>query len=474
MHFFRQFQRLPKEWLHRLGMGLAAAMVGIILSTILNRPVVAQFLPQAGGATTIQNRSSQAFTQPAPNLDDVWEDRHAAGDLAFEAAFVTPPANVNPGLGPLFNSSSCVGCHINNGRGLQEKGQRVVRVSQFADNESADESLALPSDHTYTLEAVAATANTPPVPGLGTQVQEQGIYGHPPEGTIEVTWQERPGHYADGTPYSLRSPQFNLTRRDGKSMTDAIAISNRIPLPVFGLGLLEAVPEADILALADADDRDDDDISGRPNYVWNVVEQADTLGRFGWKANAPTLLQQTASAYANDMGVSNPLFPDADGNQDIDEDILELATIYVQTLAVPRRIALDDPQVMQGERLFDDANCAACHTAELHTGSHDIPALVNQTIHAYTDLLLHDMGPDLADHRPDFQASGSEWRTTPLWGVGLAQTVLPYSGYLHDGRARSLEEAILWHGGEAEASKEAFQQMSADNRDALIQFLRSL
>lgn len=483
MHFFSHVQRLPKEWLHRLGIGLAAAMMGVVLSTMLHQPVDAQFLPQAGGATTIQNRSSQAFAQPAPNLNDVWGDRHAAGDLAFEAVFVTPPAHVNPGLGPLFNSSSCVNCHINNGRGFPEKGQRVVRVSQITDDELAnsdlansdlasDSALALPDDYIYALEAVAATANTPPVPGLGTQVQEQGVYGH--EGTVEVTWQEHSGHYVDGTPYSLRSPHLTLTRRDGTPMTDAIAISNRIPLPVFGLGLLEAVPEGDILALADPDDHDDDGISGRPNYVWNVVEQADTLGRFGWKANAPTLLQQTASAYANDMGVSNPLFPDPDGNQDIDEDILELATIYVQTLAVPRRTALDDPQVKQGEQLFDDANCAACHTAELHTGSHDIPALVNQTIYPYTDLLLHDMGPDLADHRPDFQASGSEWRTTPLWGLGLAQTVLPYSGYLHDGRARSLEEAILWHGGEADASKEAFQQMNADDRAALIQFLRSL
>jgi CxxC motif-containing protein (DUF1111 family) len=240
------------------------------------------------------------------------------------------------------------------------------------------------------------------------------------------------------------------------------------------LGLIEAVPEADILALADPEDRDGNGISGRPNYVWNVQQQADTLGRFGWKANQPTLLQQTASAYANDMGVSNPLFPDHDGNQDIDDEIVELATLYVQTLAVPGRTALDNPQVQRGERLFTQANCTACHIPQLRTGSHEIPALANQTIHPYTDILLHDMGPELADHRPDFQASGNEWRTTPLWGLGLVQTVLPYSGYLHDGRARSLEEAILWHGGEAEASKEVFRQMNPDDRSALIQFLKSL
>lgn len=458
-------------WLVRLSAGLSAAIAGAVLSALLHTPVVAQTSPQAGGATTIQNRSSQAYTQPAPNLNDFWDERHAAGDLAFEAAFVTPPANVNAGLGPLFNSNSCVSCHINNGRGLPEKGQRIVRVSLLSEE---DKTLSLPPNHLYTPEAVAATANTPPVPGLGTQIQEQGVYGYPPEATVEVTWQEQTGRYPDGTAYSLRSPQLRLTRRDGTPLTEAIAASNRIPLPVFGLGLLEAVPEEDIVALADPDDRDGDGISGRPNYVWNVAEQANTLGRFGWKANTPNLLQQSASAYANDMGVTNPLFPDTDGHQDIGEDVVELATIYVQTLAVPKRTALDDPQVQRGEQLFADANCATCHTAQLRTGSHEIPALVNQTFHPYTDLLLHDMGPELADGRPDFQASGREWRTTPLWGIGLAQTVLPYSGYLHDGRARSLEEAILWHGGEAAESKDAFRQMNADDRAALIQFLRSL
>lgn len=470
MSFLSQLHPFLERWLPRLGIGLMAAIVGIAVSPLLHPSVVAQSTPQAGGDTTIRNRSSQAYTQPAPNLNDFWDERHAAGDLAFEAAFVTPPANVNPGLGPLFNSSSCVGCHINNGRGLQEKGQRVVRVSQIVN----DESLALPVDYFYASEAVAQTANTPPVPGLGTQIQEQGVYGYPPEAMIEVNWQEQTGYYVDGTPYVLRSPQLSMTRRDGVWLTDTVVASNRIPLPVFGLGLLEAVPENDILALADPEDQDDDGISGRPNYVWNVVEQTDTLGRFGWKANTPTLLQQSAAAYANDMGVSNPFFPDADGHQDINEDIVELATIYVQTLAVPQRTALDDPQVQQGERLFTDANCAVCHIPTLQTRSHEIPALANQTIHPYTDLLLHDMGEGLADHRPDSLASGREWRTPPLWGLGLAQTVLPYSGYLHDGRARTLEEAILWHGGEASASQDAFRQMNTDDRAALIQFLRSL
>ena len=467
---FNRFRAGSGRWRPRLLLGFGAAIAGMIFACLLHLPTAAQTAPRAGGATTITNRSSQAYTQPAPNLDARWDERHATGDLAFEAAFVTAPATVNPGLGPLFNSSSCIGCHINNGRGLPEKGQRVVRVSQLTPGPK----IALPADYVYALEAAAPTGNAAPVLGIGNQVQEQGVYGHPPEATVDVTWQEVAGRYGDGTPYSLRSPQTQLTRWDGTPLATDVAVSTRIPLPVFGLGLLEAVPESDLVQLADPDDRDRDGISGRPNRVWDVVKQTDVLGRFGWKANTPTLLQQSASAYANDMGVTNPLFPDVDGSYDIDQAILEAATIYVQTLAVPARTSWNDPEVQRGERLFADANCAACHVAELHTGTHEIPALRHQTIHPYTDLLLHDMGAELADGRPDFQASGNEWRTTPLWGVGLAQTVLPYSGYLHDGRARTLTEAILWHGGEAAAAQEAFQQMSPGDRAALVAFLRSL
>lgn len=451
-------------------LAIITAIASIYLSQVLHPPAYSQIPPQAGGKTTIQNRTSRAYEQPAPNLDAVWNDRHAVGDRAFEAAFVTPPATVNSGLGPLFNGTSCAGCHIKNGRGMPEKGQRVLRVSQL----NSDETAIFPADQTFALEAEAPHGQARAVPGLGTQVQEQGVYGYRPEAIVKIDWQEQTGQYGDGTPYTLRSPQIYLSSWDGTPLSTNIAVSNRIPQPVFGTGLLEAVPETEILQQADPEDRNGDGISGRPNYVWDVVQQAETLGRFGWKANTPTLLQQSAAAYVNDMGVTNPLFPDADGREDIDMDILQAAAIYVQTLAVPARDRLDDPQVQRGESLFVNANCAACHRVELRTGEHEIPALVDQTIHAYTDLLLHDMGEALADHRPDFQATGQEWRTAPLWGIGLAQTVLPYSGYLHDGRARTLEEAILWHGGEAEAAKESFRNMDQNDRTALIHFLRSL
>jgi len=185
-------------------------------------------------------------------------------------------------------------------------------------------------------------------------------------------------------------------------------------------------------------------------------------------------LQQTAAAYVGDMGVTNPMFPEADGSSDIDSKTLEVATFYVQSLAVPGRTLLKDQKVKRGEKLFAAANCNKCHVEELTTGNYFIPALAQQKIHPYTDMLLHDMGPGLADNRPDFDASGTEWRTPPLWGIGLTQTVLPYSSYLHDGRARTLEEAILWHGGEAEMAKQAFVNMSEGDRSSLLRFLRSL
>ncbi|MEN9225767.1 MAG: di-heme oxidoredictase family protein [Thermostichus sp. HHBFW_bins_43] len=422
--------------------------------------------PQAGGETTLWNRTSSAYEQPAPNLDPYWERLHTLGDGTFEAVFVTAPAAVNPGLGPLFNNNSCAGCHIKNGRGFPEKGQRVVRVSQLNPPETWD-------PPAWGWEAIAPHSTTPPVAGIGTQVQEKAIRGYQPEAKVELVWQEQNGHYADGTPYTLRFPQVSLRSLEGIPLTE-VALSLRIPQPVFGAGLLEAISESLLLQVADPEDADGDGISGRPNYVWDAVHQQISMGRFGWKANTPNLLQQTAAAYVNDMGVTNPLFPALDGSQDIDEAILRATTVYVQTLAVPARTLWRDPTVQRGERLFAQAQCAACHLPELRTGIHEIAALQNQVIHPYTDLLLHDMGAELADHRPDFQATGNEWRTPPLWGIGLSQTVLPYSGYLHDGRARTLEEAILWHGGEAESSRQQFREMTSEDRAALILFLRSL
>ncbi|NJM66846.1 MAG: c-type cytochrome [Acaryochloris sp. RU_4_1] len=448
--------------------------IAVITLTYLLRPSAlppAQATPLAGGATTVFNRTSRAYEQPAANLSEIAETEHFEGDLAFDAVFVTPPARVNPGLGPHFNNASCGSCHIRNGRGLPEKGQLLARVSLAPDSGDIPDNSKIGSYH---LEAVAEAENTPPVPGLGVQIQDQAVYGQPPEATVELTWQENQGQYEDGKAYGLRSPQAKILLNNGDPLPKTMQTSLRTPPPVFGLGLLEAIPVEMIESLADPEDTNGDGISGRPNQVWDVQKQALVLGRFGLKANQPNLLQQSAAAYVNDMGVTNPLFTEGNGQTDIDQKVLKAATVYVQTLGVPGRTLLDDLEIQKGEQLFTAANCATCHVATLKTGQHEQKALANQTIHAYTDLLLHDMGEGLADHRPDFLATGTEWRTPPLWGLGLTQTVLPYSSYLHDGRARSLEEAILWHGGEAQGSQAAFKKMKIGDRQALLKFLNSL
>jgi CxxC motif-containing protein (DUF1111 family) len=448
---------------------IVSAGISILFAAIVNSsPMNDRIL--AGGQTTVFNRTSTAYEQPSAGLTEANEIKHRKSDLVFEAVFVTPPATTNPGLGPLFNNNSCASCHIRNGRGLPKAGQLLARVSDTR-NWNLDSTV---DPHQYNLEKAAQNDNAPAVPGLGTQIQDYAVYGNNPEASVEINWQEVTGNYGDDTKYNLRSPVPKITLADGEQLPKEVLISLRLPPPVYGLGLLEAVPDKQIQQLADPEDRNKDNISGRPNQVWNAQAQAVSLGKFGWKASNPTLKQQTAAAYVNDMGVTNPLFPAEDGSIDIDEEILTSATFYSQTLAVPGRTLLDSPQVQQGEKLFKNANCIACHVPQLQTGNYEIPELANQTIHPYTDLLLHDMGDGLADKRPDFLASGKEWRTPPLWGIGLTQTVLPYASFLHDGRARTFEEAILWHGGEAEASREAFRKMSSNDRQALVWFLRSL
>ncbi|MBX2865493.1 MAG: thiol oxidoreductase [Leptolyngbyaceae cyanobacterium MAG.088] len=441
---------------------LLTAIFTIMAGVFLSLSVNAQISPAAGDATAF-NRTSSAYEEAPPNLNPWETEEHDLGDEVFEEAFVSTPNTESSGLGPVFNNASCVSCHIRNGRGMPEPGQLLLRVTD-------GEAMA----HQSATNKSEALKNAPPVQGLGNQVQDFSIIGETPEAKVDILWKETAGAYTDGTPYRLRSPQINVTLANGEPLPDTVQVSPRVPPHVYGLGLLEAIPEQDILALADPDDRDGDGISGRPNQVWDEQTQDVALGRFGWKANSPNLLQQSADAYFNDMGITSPLFPAEDGTTEIDQEKLVLAAAYAQTLAAPARTLMDDAQVQRGEKLFTEASCNACHVANFHTGSHKYPALRNQEIHPYTDLLLHDMGEGLADNRADFAANGQEWRTPSLWGVGLAQTVLPYSGYLHDGRARTFEEAILWHGGEADASKVAFETMSTEDREALVRFLQSL
>ena len=423
----------------------------------------------AGGAYTVQSAGSNAYSLPAPNLRGSSIEKHAAGDAEFERNFVT--AN---GLGPLFINGSCTGCHVRDGRGTAplNPGDAVQMLFRL--------SLAGQDPH----------GGPQPVPGFGDQLQNRAIVGTVPEGELSISYLEQLRTLADGSRVSLRQPTYAVTNAY-QPLPGGVLLSARVAPPVFGLGLLEAVNEADVLALADADDANQDGISGRPNYVWDVAAQQRRLGRFGWKANQPSLRQQTAAAYNGDMGLTTSLFalepaagqtqagnnpPNPNATPDITDPRLDQTTFYVQTLGVPARRDVRNEQVQAGKALFVSAKCAACHMPRLRTSA--LPGLpaetANQTIFPYTDLLLHDLGPGLADNRPDFGANGQEWRTPPLWGIGLTEVVNGHSTFLHDGRARSLTEAILWHGGEAQQSADAVASMSAADRARLLAFLGSL
>ena len=426
----------------------------------------------SGGGATVFDAASTAFENPVPGLDPEQMARFLAGDAAFEAVFVSAPAEVNGGLGPLFNQTSCVGCHGRDGRGRSGFGEAAPFIG------SALMRASLPGASS---EHPGAPA---PVPGFGVQIGDRAIFGVTPEARVEVSYVEEKGRFADGETYILRHPIYDLvdTYID---LPAGVLTSARMAPPAFGRGLLEAIHESEILALADPGDADGDGVSGRPNYVFDVEAGRTVLGRFGWKANNPTLRQQAAAAYREDLGVTTPYFPresatgqqQADGIADDPElpgEILDDVVFYLATLAVPARRNTEDPLAQRGEELFARAGCATCHLPTLYTGPHEVDALSNQTIHPYTDLLLHDMGDGLADNRPDYEADGREWRTPPLWGIGLTATVNGVPAFLHDGRAATLMEAIMFHGGEGESAREAVREMSAGDRRALITFLASL
>jgi CxxC motif-containing protein (DUF1111 family) len=309
------------------------------------------------------------------------------------------------------------------------------------------------------------------------------------DGTPHVDYTETPGTYGDGNAFSLQTPTYSVSDWNYGEPSKDLMISARTGPSVIGLGLLEAVPEEEILANVHPPDANG--VSGVPNYVWDAAQKATVLGRFGWKANQPTTLQQTAGAFAGDIGITGSLYPNGtctstmtaclaapsggDPDFELTDERWTSVGFYMKALAVPARRNLADATALHGDELFTSFGCAACHSPTLHTGATAAAdVLANQTIHPYTDLLLHDMGPGLADNRPDFEATGSQWRTTPLWGIGLLQTVNGHTFLLHDGRARGIAEAILWHGGEATTARDNFRLADASDRDALLAFLNSL
>jgi CxxC motif-containing protein (DUF1111 family) len=429
----------------------------------------------SGGETTVFDEGPRAFSYPARNLDADGRANFALGDHLFNRNWVTAPSSTEggDGLGPTFNATSCSACHFRDGRGAPPASEDEPFLGLLL-------RLSVPG--------VDAHGGPAPEPKYGGQLNHRAILGVEPEGRAIVRYEEIAGAYADGEPYSLRRPRYEIVELSFGPFAVGTMLSPRVAPPMIGLGLLEAVPEAAIAALADEGDRDGDGISGRPNRVWSPRAGARVLGRFGWKATQATVEAQTAAAFRGDIGITSSIAPDEDcpavqaacraapsgGAPELDEPKLAATTAYGRTLAVPARRRWDAPEVRRGERLFREARCAGCHVPKLRTGAASPSALAEQTIRPFTDLLLHDMGPELADGRPDFAASGNEWRTPPLWGIGLLPTVSGHELLMHDGRARGFAEAILWHGGEAAHSREAFRRMSKADREALLAFLRSL
>lgn len=418
----------------------------------------------------------QILAQPDEAMPMLEQLDFAVGRSFFRNPWVQAPATTTArdGLGPLYNANSCASCHVASARGLapvdnQPLKHQVVRLSVLKAED-------------------INKAGFLPEPRYGGQLQNQAIPGIRPEGLAFIRYSEVTRTLEGGETVQLRKPELRLAQLGYGEMVTALALSVRSAPALTGMGLLEAVPEATLLEWSDADDADGDGISGRPNRVWDILKQREQMGRFGWKAEQPSVLQQSAGAFHADMGISSGLvtgqnctvtetrcqYAESGGMPEISDKLLERVTLYVANLAVPDLRAQKKGGQINGERLFIEAGCQLCHRPVLKTAESDYPWLANRTIYPYTDLLLHDMGDELADKRPVFIASGREWRTAPLWGVGLAQKVAPQAGFLHDGRARTLLEAILWHGGEALRSRKIVEQMTPSQRHNLLRYIETL
>jgi CxxC motif-containing protein (DUF1111 family) len=422
----------------------------------------------SGGAATVFDETSKAFGNMIAGLSDRDQHVHGLGDNSVDQTFVTAPATINSGLGPIFNNVSCRSCHHNDGKGSPTTG--TVTSSMLM-------RLSIPGTDAH--------GGPLAVPGFGLQLQDLAIFGKKPEAKVTISYTEQLFTYPDQTTATLRKPTYTFTNTY-TDLPSNVMVSPRMAPPFFGLGLITLIPESTILSFADENDADGDGISGKPNYVFDAANNKMMLGRFGMKANTATILTQAASAYQQDMGISNRIFPvessfgqtQLDGLNDdpeLADTLLDAVDYYLLTLAVPARRNTRDVNVLQGEKLFAQVGCISCHKPDVQTGV-DVryPVLSNQRIHPYTDLLLHDMGDGLADGRPDFKATGTEWKTPALWGVGLFEKTNGTPFYLHDGRARTLEEAILWHNGEAAKARLNFVSLTQTERNNLVRFLKSL
>lgn len=418
-----------------------------------------------GGDLSSDNPTVSVLQVIAPPFSSSQEkiDSHSRGFGHFTRDF-----SFTNKLGPLFNNFSCVSCHVFDGRGPN-------RISRKPATDLTPRNRGSVMLVRVSRSRVDANGKPLRVRGAGTQLRD-----HKSDGSvlynIRLRWRKLCGSYPDGTPFELRRPRISFKIPGVK--TRRVKRSLRMSPAVVGSGLIEAIPASFIIAQSDPYDLNNDGISGRVQYSINERTGALEIGRFGFKGIHPTLEQQGAGAFAADIGVTNPIFKSSNGKSEITQKALDDLTFYMQASTVPKARNQNDPSVIAGKALFQSVGCSDCHKFNITTGGHALPELNGQTIHPFTDLLLHDMGPLLADKRHEFQASGTEWRTTPLWSIGIAERLLADENvtptFMHDGRARTLEEAILWHDGEAAAARYNFMNLSAADRAKLIAFLKSI
>ena len=462
-----------------------------------------EWLP--GGEASVSYKPFPSFMLPAANLPAAAKPDFYAGKALANQPWIKAPAvtDARDGLGPVYNARTCLACHINGGRGQVPVDGNSALFAAFV-------RISLPG------EDLQHGAVAEPI--YGHQLQGQSVaLSHqlrhstpqkylsessnspvevPPEAYVYIDWQQKIFSYTDAEQIELRYPVLRIEQLGYGALDQQTLFSLRSAPAIHGMGLLELIPQAAIAQLADADDRNQDGISGRMNQVWNYQTGEQVPGRFGWKANRADLHITTAAAFNGDVGITTPLFPlqpcsdqqplclkTPNGNNaegvELPAELLALVTNFTRNLGVPKRRRLEGlaaAERAQGRTLFYQIGCAACHQPSFITdaGLTDNQHLAEQKIWPYSDLLLHDMGAELADGRPDYLATGSEWRTPPLWGIGLSQQVNGNYFLLHDGRARSVEEAILWHGGEAETVKQKFVYLEKYQRSALLNFVESL
>lgn len=434
------------------------------LSFIKILPLLFFILSSGSSARTLSFSGPKDYARLIEGLSSTELAKLKAGFSLFAKPWVAAPSStrVRDGLGPHFNATSCMSCHSRMGRG-----------NPFGENQTVGHSILF-------RVSIGNSIFSGPLadPNYGLQLQVNSIGNIPRESKSKVKFSYIKGSFKDGEEYELREPEFYFENLNYGSLPSARSISPRTSPHLAGLGYIDSISEQEILLFEDEADQNGDGISGRANYSWSPSRKKLMLGKFGHKANVPTLLDQIAGAFQGDIGITSSYLSNENcsafqdeclaqmngGSPEISDKHLGFVHLLLTSIEAPRVQQIKNAS--KGQKIFQEIGCSKCHRAGY---------MVNgQMVSPYSDFLLHDMGESLSDNREDFIASGREWKTAPLWGLGSLRKVNGHSNLLHDGRARSISEAILWHGGEGESSKQKFLNLPKQSRKALIFFLNSL